>query len=132
MMTTLDPWDDADVLAQRLQYPDALLFVLIGAEQWCARCRDMRPHFDALVADAKRDETWLRFDLEEHAEFLGGYLPDDLPVLVAYRGKELVNCAVLESHAALLQAVAWSRSASGLDQPDPGIRARLLMQDWAG
>ena len=132
MMAALDPWDDADVLAQRLQYPDALLFILIGAEQWCARCRDMRPYFDALTAEAQRDETWLRFDLEEHAEFLGDYLPDDLPVLVAYRGKELVSCAVVVSRAALDQAVALARLSSATELADPGIRARLLMHDWAG
>jgi hypothetical protein len=48
------------IAGQRLRYRDGLLFILIGAEQWCARCRDMRPHFDAQVTQAERDETWLR------------------------------------------------------------------------
>ena len=119
MKAVLDPWDDADTLAQRLQCRDALLLILIGAEQWCARCRDMRPHFDDLLAKAEHDETWLRFDLEEHAEFLGNYLPDDLPVLVAYRGEELVSCAVLESRTALGHTVARARLATGLEPHRP-------------
>jgi len=131
LKAALDPWDDADLLAQRLRQPDALLFIMIGAEQWCARCRDMRPRVDAMVAQAEPDDTWLLFDLEEHAEFLCNYLPEDLPVLVAYRGEELVSCAVLESGAALGLVVARARLASGLELADPGIRERLLLQDWA-
>ena len=132
MTAALDPWDDADTLAKRLQSPNAMLFILIGAEQWCARCRDLRPYFEAQVAQAEHDETWLRFDVEEHAEFLGDYLPDDLPVLVSYRGDVLVSCAVLEAPAALGRSVARARTANGLRRDDPGIRARLLLRDWAG
>lgn len=52
-------------------------------------------------------------------------------MLIAYRGEELVSSAVLESGAALNQAVARARLASGLERADPGIRVRLLVQDWA-
>ena len=34
MRTALDWWDDADILAQRLQCHNGLLRILIGAEQW--------------------------------------------------------------------------------------------------
>jgi thiol-disulfide isomerase/thioredoxin len=46
----LDPWSDASQLAQRLQQSNSRLLILIGAEQWCAKCRDLRPQFDNLVA----------------------------------------------------------------------------------
>ena len=55
----------------------------------------------------------------------------DLPVLVAYRGEELVSCTVVESGAALGRAVSQARLATAIGRADPGIRARLMMQDWA-
>ncbi|HEX8610677.1 MAG TPA: thioredoxin family protein [Telluria sp.] len=141
MTTILDPWNDADTLAKRLRHADAFLFVLIGAEQWCAKCRQIRPHFDAFMAQAKDSETWLWFDLEEHAEFLGDFLPDDLPTLVVYRGKTLLACEpVPNADDALSLAVARAREIGRVNWScnpvpllrDPGIHSRLLTQDWAG
>lgn len=133
----LDPWDDARVLAARLGSPGARLFVLIGAEQWCARCREMRSHFDALAALAPAHESWLWLDLEEHAEFVGEYLPDTLPTLIAYLDGQVLAChwhdATIGEFGALVQQLRSDQA--GLAQhrsiDDPGIRDRLLLQDWA-
>jgi hypothetical protein len=142
MNSPLDPWSDAASLAQRLSQPHAALYIVLGAEQWCEKCRILRPYFEAHVAQAPSQETWLWLDLEEHAEFLGSYLPESLPQLLAYRGSQLQLSQVIEpTGAALIQALAQlesleppgraGRKAAGKAQADPGLRARLLQQDWA-
>ena len=90
MNTALDPWNDAGLIAQRLNQQSAALFVIVGAEQWCEKCRDLRPHFDAFLANADSQATWLWLDLEEHAEFVGDFMPESLPMLIAYKGNQLV------------------------------------------
>lgn len=127
MSKLLDPWDDASVLAELLAQPQTNLFVVIGAEGWCAKCRELRPHFNQMVASAANDDVWLWLDLEDHADFIGDYLPDDLPMLVSYRGSQFLSC--LHIHAPLDVMVSDARTSNAFD---PGIRARLLEQDWAG
>lgn len=133
----LDPWNDASLLAQRLSPANAQLFILIGAEQWCARCRHLRPIFDTLAAQAGQDEVWLWLDLEDHAEFIGDYLPDDLPMLIAYQGATLMHCQVVADAEPLEAQVKHVRSQQSFQDnrqantPDTGIRSRLMMQDWA-
>jgi hypothetical protein len=146
MNSPLDPWSDAASLAQRLSQPQAALYIVLGAEQWCEKCRILRPHFEAHVAQTPSQETWLWLDLEEHAEFLGSYLPESLPQLVAYRGSQLhLNQVIEPTGAALAQALAQLEALEPPDragrvaptgaqakaQADPGLRARLLQQDWA-
>ena len=134
----LDPWNDASLLAQRLSPASAQLFILVGAEQWCAKCRDLRPQFDSLAAQAKLDEVWLWLDLEDHAEFIGDYLPDNLPMLLAYQGEYMVFCQVVEDveqslgeHVKKIRAMRHSQYDAPPTAPDPGIRSRLVMKDWA-
>lgn len=134
----LDPWHDASLLAQRLSPANAQLFILIGAEQWCARCRHLRPQFDRLAAQAKFDEVWLWLDLEDHAEFIGDYLPDNLPMLLVYQGQNMVLCQVVEDaeqalgeHVRQIKTTRHSQYDALPTVPDPGIRSRLVMQDWA-
>lgn len=132
----LDPWDDASLLAQRLQQSNTRLLILIGAEQWCAKCRELRPQFDDLVAQAKPEEVWLWLDLEDHAEFIGDYLPGSLPMLIVYQGEALLYCQVIEdAQQALADQIKHIRTllprTATPSTPDPGIRARLAMQDWA-
>jgi thioredoxin-like negative regulator of GroEL len=135
MNHALDPWNDASVLADRLSQKDAALFVIVGAEQWCEKCRDLRPHFDAYMAQADTQDVWLWLDVEDHTDFLGDYMPDNLPMLIAYKGGKLVASHVLDiAPSALAEAVSQVNKASLAAQvstPDPGIRARLLQQDWA-
>ncbi|MCE3604648.1 thioredoxin [Massilia sp. P8910] len=137
MNDPLDPWNDASLLAQRLSTPHARLHVLIGAEAWCATCRHVRPQYDALAAQASVDEIWLWLDLEDHSEFIGDYLPDTLPMLIAYHGTNLLGCVPVEGKAGSLGDLIHRIRSQGVLRdpshdaaPDPGIRARLLVQDW--
>lgn len=96
-MPTLDPWDDALELARRLQAPDAELLVVIGAQAWCDKCKRLKPAFEALCAQAMGDHVlWLWLDLEDHADFLGGFIPPDLPLLLRWRQGVCVQAAIVE------------------------------------
>lgn len=133
MSEQLDPWHDASRLAARLAGDDALLFIAIGAEQWCARCRALRPAFDAMAQAAPDDETWLWLDIEDHADFTGDYFPENLPVLLAYRGERVLLHRLIDDGATSLDdlaAAARAQQAAG-GSADPGIRGRLLVADWA-
>jgi thioredoxin-like negative regulator of GroEL len=135
MNIALDPWNDASVLAERLSKNDAALFIIVGAEQWCEKCRDLRPQFDAYLAQINSQDVWLWLDLEDHAEFMGNYMPESLPMLIAYRGSRLVASQVLEVRPDVLAEVANQVNSVAFKEPtvsiEPGIRARLLQQDWA-
>ena len=127
----LDPWTDAATLAARLSLPAMRLVVIVGAEAWCQSCRKFRPEFEALAAqqDPERD-AWVWLDLEEHAEFLGDFIPDNLPVLISYKGTEL-------SHALTPATLTAASVIKTLDHDGiknmtvPDIRRRLLLTDWA-
>lgn len=133
MNRILDPWRDARDIAALLSSEDALLVVLLGAEQWCARCRAIRPLFDELAGRRRANEVWLWLDMEDHADFIGDEFPDNLPTLMAYRGSRIVMSHILATEAVSIDAmVEAARSApppAGLS--DPGIRTRLLVADWA-
>jgi len=130
----LDPWDDASELATRLQQDNSCLYVVIAAEAWCARCRDLRPEFEEVAALRHADEIWLWLDLEEHAEFVGDFLPDTLPVLLAYHGSHFCAVEAIDGAASSLRgyldAIKTPLSA-GASVRDPGIRTRLITSDWA-
>lgn len=129
MTAQLDPWRDAALLANRLSRPGNQLIMVLGAESWCDKCRKLRPDFDRLAAQAHEYETWLWLDLEDHAEFLGDHIPDDLPMLLVYSGATLSAQRRVDSPEDLLR---WDRpDAAGARPIDPGIRDRLLQQDWA-
>lgn len=85
----LDPWSDAATIAGRLRQPGSFLVVLLAAESWCRKCREFRPVFDRAAQGANAGEVWLWLDLEDHAEFVGDSIPDDLPWLLVYRDKVL-------------------------------------------
>lgn len=130
--TRLDPWNDAAVIAARLQAPSARLVLIIGAESWCETCRSLGPVFDTLAQDSgKPGDTWLWLDLEEHADFLDNFIPDSLPLLISYSGSQL-------SHAVVPSRLAEADLLALLAQPSvimhahvPDVRARLLANDWA-
>lgn len=100
----LDPWTDAQRLAERLSQSGARLVVVLGAQAWCRKCRDYYPQFEADAAQAPASESHVWLDLEEHVEFIGAFIPDDLPLRLRYEQGQL---------------------------PDPGIHARLCLVDWA-
>ncbi len=117
----LDPWDDAQILAQRLAQPNARLVVVVGALAWCQKCRDYLPIFEEQAATAPDNESRVWLDLEEHSTFLGSFVPDDLPLQLTYEAGQLIQ--------------SWVLSTSGTHEPqeivEPGIYARLCEQDWA-
>lgn len=133
MSARLDPWRDASRIAARLAQAHTLLVLVVGAEQWCWRCRALRPVFDQLAALASEHEVWLWLDLEEHTEFIGDFYPDNLPVLLTYRGEQLTSLQpMIESCPAIDLLVASARHATTpCTVPEPGIRERLLLENWA-
>lgn len=117
-----DPWNDAQVLAQRLAKPDARLVVVIGALAWCKKCRDHLPIFEQQAASAPEFESHVWLDVEEHTAFLGPFVPDDLPLQLTYESSRLTQAVVLRADGTHVE----------LAMTDPGIHARLCMADWAG
>jgi hypothetical protein len=132
MSRLLDPWSDAQVIALRLARFNERLVVGLGAEAWCEKCRALRPLFEARAAQAAPNELWLWLDLEDHAQFIGDFQPDDLPWLLVYAGPALMHCAAIgpgiESLDGALAQVAVPGPAIA---DDSGVHARLLHPDWA-
>ena len=120
----LDPWLDAQRLAERLGQPGARLVVVLGAPAWCQKCRDYYPEFEARAAQAPAHESHVWLDLEEHLEFIGRFIPDDLPLRLVYEEGRLQAATVV--------------GPDGQHEPvppsqlhEPGIHARLCRVDWA-
>lgn len=128
----LDPWTDAAIIAARLSNEGTRLVIVIGAEAWCATCREYRLNFDS-IAREKNDpqHVWLWLDLEDHAEFIGDFVPDNLPFMMSYVGKVLTHALVpqVASGPTLTELLAQSEPIEFEDRPD--IRKRLLRVDWA-
>jgi len=124
----LDPFDDAAAIATRLYSARTVLIVVIGAEQWCEKCRKLKPEFEKLAAVSETD-VMLWFDLEEHQEFLGGYIPESLPEVLIYRNMQLISRSLLPDGKAtsLLTAMREITDPAG---EDPGIARRLVREDW--
>jgi hypothetical protein len=130
MNCPLDPWLHAEALAHRLSRSRSRLIIVIGAEAWCQKCREFRPVFNARASQAAQNETWLWLDMEEHAEFIAPYLPPDLPLLVCYEQKNLINLQVLDiSESGLEKALSYP--VIDPTSQDPGIRSRLSQENWA-
>ncbi|MET2526215.1 thioredoxin family protein [Ralstonia pseudosolanacearum] len=130
MTAQLDPWTHAREIAERLGHPSARLVVVLGAESWCEKCRVLRPVFDDWSIKAGPHEVRLWLDIEDHAEFIGAYLPPSLPMLFAYEGECLTRAQVLEPGIATMDHVL-ARTGIAVDLEDPGILARLMHEDWA-
>lgn len=92
---SLDPWTDAQAIAQRLRQSDIELLVVLGAEDWCHKCKHLRPAFESLVSSLPAHILPLWLDLEDHAEFLGVFLPPDLPLLLRWRAGRCVQAALV-------------------------------------
>lgn len=142
-MPKFDPWSDAQPLATQLQHPNAELLVLIGAESWCQKCQTLKPRFEALSAAATGAHVaWMWLDLEDHAEFLGGFVPPDLPLLVRWRAGTRAQVAVVENilpegasdAAAGMGRVVLRPVTSGLDGETldvPDLWREFTAQAWA-
>lgn len=97
MANPLNPWDHAEEISRRLAQPDAEFLTVIGASGWCTRCRDLQPRFEALSRDLPGHVLPLWLDLEEHADFLGDFIPPDLPLLLRWKRGECVQAAIVEA-----------------------------------
>jgi hypothetical protein len=128
----LDPWSDAALIAARVAPATSRLTIVIGAEAWCSRCRTLRPHFDALAMQSNdADHVWLWLDLDDHAEFMQDFIPENLPLLISYRGSALTHALACQAvdEPTLIDAV---QAAGRIDCPGvPAIRERLITADWA-
>ena len=125
----LDPWSDAQEIARRLRQPAARLIVVLVAETWCDKCRELRAVVENRAAQAAGNETWLWLDLEEHAEFLGDYLPDDLPQVLSYEQGRIAQFQTVQPSPSALETALLSGGVH--PARDPGIYQRLLSDDWA-
>lgn len=127
-MNVLDPWLDAATIAASLQQRSASLVVLLGAESWCAKCRELRPVFEAAAANATAG-AWLWLDLEEHAEFIGDFVPDDMPLLLVYFEGKLLHSAIASQSE--LDVVLHGRGeATVMHSAPPELLERLLDENW--
>ena len=130
-MNMLDPWLDARQIAQRLAYPDSELIAVLGAEAWCAKCRQLRPLFvNRAAAEHSPRVVWLWLDIEEHTDFIDGFIPDDLPLLLHYRNAQLLRAGVWRASS------PENTDEGGLFEPThhsplPPLWQRLSAEDWA-
>ena len=109
---------------------DATLLVACLCAQWCGVCRDWRPAFDAIAAQ-RPEARFAWIDIEDMADMLGGYEPDDFPVLAVQRGRDLVYCATvpqqpgvwlrLIEYLAALEAEAAAQRAAQLARTGPRL-----------
>lgn len=125
-----DPWLDAAALAHALQSPQAQLCVILGAQAWCSKCRLWYPHFIAFAAEHP-DLTCLWLDLDDHAEFLDGFIPADLPLLLCWRGGQLSAAQPLSKAGDSAELAALCAQNTSLpDQGWPNLWQRFCKVDW--
>ncbi|WP_156371910.1 thioredoxin [Acidovorax sp. Leaf78] len=117
----LDPWSDAQTLAQRLAQPGAQLIVVIGAVAWCQKCRDYLPIFDQQAMRSSPNQNYVWLDVEEHAAFLGAYVPHDLPLRLQYEDGQLST----------IKDPQGNSSFENNEIPAAQIYQRLTAEDWA-
>ena len=126
----LDPWDDAATLAQKLQQTGTRLVVVLGAQLWCQRCRDIRPLFEHYALRSKLSNVvYLWLDLETHIEFVGDYIPDDLPEVWAYQQGKVIHRGVLRLQEQQLVIEPAAMPAPG--QATPALWDTLAQNNWA-
>ncbi|MEH6461968.1 thioredoxin family protein [Chitinimonas sp. JJ19] len=125
-----DLWLDAARLAERLSQPDSQLIAVIGAEAWCQKCRQLKPLFETAAHNAQPNETWLWLDLEDHAEFIGPHIPDDLPTLLHYRQGKLIAHGTLPTGTAAFEP-AMQAASQHAAKPDIGLFQRLTSANWS-
>jgi len=125
-----DLWLDAAQLAERLSMADSRLVAVIGAESWCQKCRQIRPRFDAAAQLARPNETWLWLDLEDHAEFIGTHIPDNLPMLLCYEQSKLAVHGVWPMDANSFEEAMQSASKQP-PQQEIGLFHRLTTDNWS-
>jgi len=130
--TQFDPWDDAFALAHHVSQPGVRLAIVVGASQWCMKCSVIKPAFDEwLQRQENPSTTFLWLDLDEHSEFLGRFVPEDLPWLISYQNGKVVHQGLFPESPDKWGEVHLLQSSSSIESEDPGIWQRLVEADWA-
>ncbi|MFI8614543.1 hypothetical protein ACIGHN_03455 [Acidovorax sp. NPDC077693] len=117
----LDPWSNAQILAQRLAQPEAKLVLVIGALAWCQKCREYLPIFEDEALHASPNQSYVWLDVEEHAAFLGLYIPHDLPLRLEYQAGQL----------SVSRVAGIDINSTDNNIPAEQIYKRLTADDWA-
>ncbi len=92
--------------------------------RWCTVCRSWQGEFVRLARDCGTlfgQARWLWVDVEEQADELGDFEPENFPVLAVQRGDELLYCATLPQ-----QAGNWKRLLHTLRALQPA-----QLREWA-
>jgi hypothetical protein len=109
--------------------------------QWCGICRGWHDAFRALAAEGLLPGArWLWVDIEQQADALGDFEPENFPVLAVQRGERLLYCATLPQQSAnwrrMIEAVGAldesqaRRWAQTLGEHAPDLR--VLRDDLPG
>ncbi|UXY13676.1 hypothetical protein N8I74_10105 [Chitiniphilus purpureus] len=128
----LDPWRDAQRIAERLGQVDTRAYLVLGAQAWCEKCRTVYPVLlETAVAEQQRHphHLWLWLDLEDHAEFIGDYLPADLPELLCFEQGQLIHRSVLEPGKPVADGLPPAGTGSASD-PAVAILRSLKQANW--
>jgi len=123
-----DPWDDAALLADRGQSPQYRLVIVLGAG-WCSKCQAFKALFEQQAQHTPPEYLPIWLDLEEHAEFIGDYLPENLPELLVYRAGALVKRAFLEDAGQFNECLHAPEQRFSADSVPP-MAGLLIRQDW--
>jgi len=123
-----DPWDDAALLAERGQSTQYRLVIVLGAD-WCSKCQALKLLFEQAAQHAPPEYLPIWLDLEEHADFLGDYLPENLPELLVYRAGELVQRTFLEDVGQFNECLHTPDQHFPAEST-PQIASLLTQQDW--
>ncbi len=105
------------------------LYVACLCAQWCGICREWRAGFAALAAqlDPALDVRWAWIDVEDCADALGDWEPDNFPVIAVQRGARLLHCAPLPQQPGLwlrlIEQLACDAAPPSVAQPSlPDLR----------
>ncbi len=104
------------------------LIVACLCAQWCSVCRQWKASFDSLAMQFPQ-ASWIWVDVEDKAEVLGDFEPDNFPVLAVQRGAHLVFCATLPQQTGIWQRLIEELGA--LDQAQTLKQAERLCRTSA-
>ena len=95
------------------------LLVACLCAEWCGSCRDYRPVFDALAADARPDTVFRWVDIEDEAELAGDIEVASFPTLLIARGGDVLFMGPVTPHAKTAAAlIARARAGQLATTPD--------------